>query len=170
MKCILFYLLVILIKGEKMEIEKLMTKELIVGNITDTLYDIALLMKKYNIGFIPIAKGKQIIGVITDRDIVINALANKVKSDECIEEYMNVDLVTINQHETSEKALDVMGFKRVKRLIVEDNNKVVGIVSLSDLIKDPDIAVDAVVDNLRKLLENFENRTDEEIEIDDFYL
>ncbi len=153
-----------------MNIEKVMSRDLIIGNITDTLYDISKLMKKYNIGFIPIAKGKQIIGVITDRDIVINALSNKAKLDDTVEEYMSLNLITINKDETIEKALDLMGFKKVKRLIVENDNKVLGIVSLSDLIKENNIADDVILDNLKKLLEIYDKVNTGDTEIDEFYL
>lgn len=170
MRCILFYFKVIIIKGDIMNIEKVMSRDLIIGNITDTLYDISKLMKKYNIGFIPIAKGKQIIGVITDRDIVINALSNKAKLDDTVEEYMSLNLITINKDETIEKALDLMGFKKVKRLIVENDNKVLGIVSLSDLIKENNIADDVILDNLKKLLEIYDKVNTGDTEIDEFYL
>lgn len=153
-----------------MNIEKVMSRDLIIGNITDTLYDISKLMKKYNIGFIPIAKGKQIIGVITNRDIVINALSNKAKLDDTVEEYMSLNLITINKDETIEKALDLMGFKKVKRLIVENDNKVLGIVSLSDLIKENNIADDVILDNLKKLLEIYDKVNTGDTEIDEFYL
>ena len=149
-------------------IEKIMSKELIIGNITDTLYDIAVLMKKYDIGFIPIAKGKQIVGVITDRDIVINAINNKAKPEESIEQYMSINLITINQNESIEKALDLMGFKKVKRLIVENHNQVVGILSISDIIKDPDLSLEIFYNNIKKLLETFKNY--EELEIKEFYI
>ncbi len=153
-----------------MTIENLMSKDLIIGNITDNIYDIAILMKKYNIGFVPIAKGKQIIGVITDRDIVINAICNKAKSDDSIEDFMSVNLITINKDEDINKALDLMGFKKVKRLLVESENKVVGVISISDIVKNENVADDAILDNLRKLLEIYEKVNTEDAKIDEFYL
>lgn len=153
-----------------MNIEKVMSRDLIIGNVTDTLYDISVLMKKYNIGFVPIAKGKQIIGCITDRDIIINALSNKAKLDDTVLEYMSLNLITVSQDDDVLKALDLMGFKKVKRLIVESNGKVVGIVSLSDLVKLNEVADDAILDNLRKLLEIYDKVSTGDTEIDEFYL
>ncbi|MEG0026247.1 MAG: CBS domain-containing protein [Bacilli bacterium] len=153
-----------------MKIENIMSREIIVGNITDSLYDIAILMKKYNIGFIPIAKGRQIIGVITDRDIVINAISNKVKLDSCVADYMSLNIIAINKDDDILKALDIISFKKVKRLIVIDNNKVVGIVSLADLIKDDDISCKEFLNCFKKLWEIYDSVNLDDLEIDEFYL
>ena len=148
----------------------LMTHELVIGNVTDSIANIAKLMKDFNIGFVPIAKDKQIVGVITDRDLVINALSNKVKSDDNIEEYMSVNLITINVNSSIKEALDLIGYKKVKRLIVEDDKKVVGIISISDLIKAADIDKECLITNLRKLLEIYRSNDYKQADIDEFYL
>ena len=147
-----------------------MTHELVIGNVTDSIANIAKLMKDFNIGFVPIAKDKQIVGVITDRDLVINALSNKVKSDDNIEEYMSVNLITINVNSSIKEALDLIGYKKVKRLIVEDDKKVVGIISISDLIKAADIDKECLITNLRKLLEIYRSNDYKQADIDEFYL
>lgn len=54
--------------------------------------------------------------------------------DEHIKEYYSANVISIDQNQSIEKALDIMINHKVKRLIVTDNRKVVGIVSLSDLI------------------------------------
>ena len=58
-----------------MKAKDIMTKNIIVSDTNTDIFTLAKIMKTYNIGFIPIEKDKKIIGVITDRDIVVdNAL------------------------------------------------------------------------------------------------
>ena len=157
------------INGDKMTIEKIMTKSIITGNISNTLSEIAEIMKKYDIGFLPISDKDKIIGVITDRDIIVEALSNKASENDLIDKYIISNIITIEQNKTVEEAIDLMGNKKVRRLIVIDNNKITGIISLADIIK-LNIDQNLIVENLKKIFEI--NRNDDlfKTEIDEFYL
>ena len=75
-----------------MNIKDIMSSNLITCDKDATLNDVSIKMKNYDIGFIPISDEKKIIGVITDRDIVVNALANNSKGmlySRCIFSFMN---------------------------------------------------------------------------------
>jgi len=132
-----------------------MSRNLVVSDINSTIYDIALKMKQNDIGFIPINEGSKIVGVITDRDIVVKAIANK---DTKIKDYINKDLIKININKDAVDAIELMGKKKVKRLLVEDNNKLVGIISLSDIINNVDSI--SLYDNVKKIYAIYRN-TDE---------
>lgn len=139
----------------KLKIEHFMSRNLVVSDINSTIYDIALKMKQNDIGFIPINEGSKIVGVITDRDIVVKAIANK---DTKIKDYINKDLIKININKDAVDAIELMGKKKVKRLLVEDNNKLVGIISLSDIINNVDSI--SLYDNVKKIYAIYRN-TDE---------
>ena len=62
-----------------MKLENVMTRKIIYGNSSDTIYDISKKMKEYDIGFLPIIDDNKIIGIITDRDIVVNNLYNETE-------------------------------------------------------------------------------------------
>lgn len=62
------------------KVKDIMSKNLIICSNDINVINISSIMKKYNIRFIPIER-KKIIGVITDRDIVINIISNKVNND-----------------------------------------------------------------------------------------
>lgn len=115
-----------------MKINDIMNKNVIVVDYNTDLNELATIMKQNDIGFVPISKNNKIIGVITDRDIVIRALSN---NDNKLEGYLSIDLITIDSESTIEEALKLMGQKKVKRLLVNHDNKLVGIISLSDIIK-----------------------------------
>lgn len=132
-----------------MNLEKIMSKDLIVGSIDDKLYDIALLMQQRDIGFIPIAEDDQIIGVITDRDIVINCFSNKDTDCE-VKDYITRNIISIDINDSIEDAIELMGKEKVKRLLVNENGILVGIISLSDIIT-ADIDNQLIIDNLKKI-------------------
>lgn len=152
-----------------MKIEDIMSKNIIIGSITNTIPEIATIMKKYDIGFLPISDQQKIIGVITDRDIVINALSNNCNQNDIIDKYINKNIISIEQDEKIENAIELMGEKKVRRLIITKNNKMSGILSLADIISannDKDLIIDA----LQRIFEI--NRNDDlfKTEIDEFYL
>lgn len=115
-------------------IEKIMSKNLIVLNDSN-LEDIAKAMKRYDVGMLIINENNKIKGIITDRDIVTKILANK---DNKIKEYPTTNLVSIDINSDINEAIDLMKKHKIKRLLVKKNNKLVGVLSLSDLLNTVD--------------------------------
>ncbi|MCI9233787.1 MAG: CBS domain-containing protein [Bacilli bacterium] len=152
-----------------MKIEDVMSRDLIIGSINQKVSEIAELMKKYDIGFIPIEQNKHIIGVVTDRDIVCSTFSAELDSDAKIERYMTNNVIAIDKDDSLENALKIMGQEKVKRLIVSDHEKVVGILSLSDIIK-TDIDENKFITELKKIWTIHKNIDTFHTEIDEFYL
>lgn len=115
-------------------IEKIMSKNLIVLNDSN-LEDIAKAMKRYDVGMVIINENNKIKGIITDRDIVTKILANK---DNKIKEYLTINLVSIDINSDIKEAIDLMKKHKIKRLLVKKDNKLVGVLSLSDLLNTVD--------------------------------
>lgn len=157
------------INGDNMKIEDIMSKNIIIGNITNTISEISTLMKKYDIGFLPISDQKKIVGVITDRDIVVIALSNNCNQNDIIDKYIVKNLIVIEQDKKIEEAIKLMGDKKVRRIIVTKDNKMSGILSLADIINIKEYQ-DLIINNLQKIFEI--NRNDDlfKTEIDEFYL
>lgn len=151
-----------------MNINDIMSKKIIVSNTTNTLSEIAELMKKYDIGFIPIVDKNKLVGVITDRDIVINAISNNCSFNDLIDKYVVKNIISIEQNKSIDDALNLMALKKVKRLIVTDNNKISGILTLSDILGKYDNEI--LLDTFKQIFEI--NRNDDlfSTEIDEFYL
>lgn len=152
-----------------MNIENIMTKKIIIGKITNTIKEVSEIMKKYDIGFLPISDKNKIIGVITDRDIVVNALTNNCNSNDMIEKYINKNIIAININKSINELLEILKQKQIKRILVTNNNKFVGIISFSDLLNkniDDKILIDCL-NNISKI-----NKNDDllKTEIDEFYL
>ena len=114
-------------------IREIMTYNIISGNKDNTFKNISLLMKKYNIGFIPIKDKDEYIGVITDRDVclaihTINNVNNSIKS------YITNSVIYVDVDSDIDNALKIMSTNKVKRLLVKEKDNIIGILSLSDIL------------------------------------
>lgn len=152
-----------------MNIKEIMSKNIITCSKDESLLKASNLMKKNDIGFLPISDNKKIIGVITDRDIVIKALSNKEDYSNPINDYINKNIITIDVNSNIQDTLKTMGDNKIKRLIVKENNKVVGIISLSDIINSK-YNESVLFDTLKSIYTITDKNNNETIEIDEFYL
>ncbi len=143
-----------------MDIEKVMTKGIIVCRINDDIKKIANIMKKYDVGFLPIIDNNKIIGTVTDRDLIVNEFNDVINKHN--------SLITVNYNQDVYEALDIMGKNKVKRLIVTKNNKAIGIVSLSDLVNYT--TKDKFTETFKQIYEIDKNNHYFNTDIDDFYL
>ncbi len=153
-------------KGDDMK--KIMSSPVIVGKIDDSISHIANLMKQYNIGFIPIARNNKIVGVITDRDLVVKALSNHVDSNTTIENYITHNVISIEWNQSIDVLLKTMETYQIKRILITEENKVIGIIAFSDLLNH--IHANSLCSTLKKIEENQYFSTEENLEIDSFYL
>lgn len=117
-----------------MKIKEIMQKKVIRANHTDDIFKVACMMKKYQIGFLPIEKEKKIIGVITDRDLVIKFLATSHNKEKTIEHYMNPSIITVEEEAEIKDALAIMRKEKIKRLLVTHQKQIVGMLSFSDIL------------------------------------
>lgn len=103
---------------------------------TSTIMDACKKMRETDCGFLVIVdQKKHIVGVITDRDIVLK-LAQGYALDTTVQDVMKKNVVTINQEALPEDASDIMGNMQIKRLVVVDaQHQLVGVLSLSDLAR-----------------------------------
>ena len=152
-----------------MKVKDIMSKNLIICSYNINVVNISSIMKKYNIGFIPIEKNKKIIGVVTDRDIVINMITNKINYKNNIESYINNKIVSIDENCSIEECLNLMKENKLKRLIVTNNEKIVGVISTSDIVNNYD-DTDKIVNTIKSIWSIEKNDDTYKTEIDEFYL
>jgi CBS domain-containing protein len=100
-----------------------------------TLVQAAAKMKLLDVGALPVCQNDRLVGVITDRDIAVRAVAEgRDPKGTTVADAMSRDLVYCYEDDTLEAAARLMEEKQIRRLPVFDrNNCVVGIVSLGDL-------------------------------------
>jgi len=102
------------------------------------LSQVAQLMETQDIGAIPILDGDRLVGMITDRDIVLRAVAKeKDPRGMSSREISSGELVTVGPDQDLSDALHLMAQHQVRRLpVVDDENHLVGVVSQADIALD----------------------------------
>ena len=109
-----------------------MTDDVECCTLLDNMFEVAVKMKELNVGVIPIVDQEKLIGMITDRDIVIRGVAEKHPGSTKVEDIMSKEMVTVSPDTSSTEAAKLMAEHQVRRLPVVENGKLIGIVSLGD--------------------------------------
>lgn len=123
-----------------MKVSEVMTTEVMVCKPTDTLSDAAAMMRDLNVGICPVVQDDRLIGVITDRDITVRAIAQGIDPNTYhVKDFMTPSPIVIEPDVNVEDAAEMMMMHQVRRLpVVDERGKLVGIVSLGDLAVDVD--------------------------------
>lgn len=118
-----------------MQVKEIMTRHIEMVNATESVLDAAKKMKSLDVGVLPVKEGNKIIGMITDRDIVIRALAeDKSGGTTLVKDIMSSEIQRCSSEDSVESAAAVMKEKQLRRLLVLDpDNTPVGIISLGDI-------------------------------------
>lgn len=100
-----------------------------------TLFDAAVRMKELNVGSLPVCENDRLVGMITDRDIVVRAVAEcRNPADALVRDIMTPETTYCFEDDKIEDAATLMKEKQIRRLVVLSREKrLVGILSLGDL-------------------------------------
>ncbi|WP_253288909.1 CBS domain-containing protein [Amphibacillus sp. MSJ-3] len=117
-----------------MKVSDIMSEHLICSRPDDTIVNVSQLMAEQDVGAIPICDDQHnLLGIVTDRDLIIRGYAEGKMPDEKVEQCMTEDLITANADMTVKEAGEVMGQNQIRRLPILKGKKIIGIVSLKDL-------------------------------------
>lgn len=116
----------------------IMTKDPVCCLATDTALHTARLMKKHDIGIVPIVenrKNKKLLGVVTDRDLALRVVAKGLDPAEtAVARAMSKPAIVCSPDDAWTKALDLMEQHRIKRVLITDvSQRVVGVIAGSDV-------------------------------------
>ncbi len=117
-----------------MKVRDIGMKEVNCADPSMDLSEVATMMKRHNIGSVPVCEGGKLVGMLTDRDLVITCMASDMDPKECTaREYMTANPVTVTPDTDIEEAARIMGREQLRRLPVVENGKLVGMLSLGDI-------------------------------------
>jgi len=122
--------------NESQQVRDLMTRNPRTVTEKDSVLDAARIMRDQDTGIVPVIdNGRKIIGLITDRDIVVRAVAGgKDINGIHVNEVMSKSVRTVKEDDSVRDVLNVMSGAQVRRVpVVNRNNELVGIVSMKDL-------------------------------------
>ena len=115
-------------------VHDIMTRALITVNLATTALQVAKMMEQGGIGAILVQDNDNPVGIVTDRDFATRVVANNLSFDTSVEKIMSSHLITINHNEPISAAAERMTDKKIKKLAVTENGKVVGIITSTDLV------------------------------------
>ncbi|SDJ74778.1 CBS domain-containing protein [Sediminibacillus albus] len=116
------------------KLRDVMTTNLSVCSADDTMTEAAKIMTEHNVGAVPVCgANKELLGMVTDRDLVVRGLAKEKSASSKISETMSGTLYSVEPEASVQEASSLMAEKQIRRLPVVENGKLVGIVSLGDL-------------------------------------
>jgi CBS domain-containing protein len=120
-----------------MQVKEAMAKTIGIASPSDPMSKIAQLMKREDAGFIPIVEGNSLMGVITDRDIVLRCLADGHADilNEPAEHCMTRNPATVEASASLDDAAQLMERMEVRRLPVVEGGRLVGILSHGNLVQ-----------------------------------
>jgi len=117
-----------------MKVAELMSESVYTVSAEDTLQHAASLMEDFDIGALPVMSGHRLLGILTDRDIVIRALSLGLGPETPVREVMSRDVECCREGDDVEDALEIMGDRQIRRIVVlSDDGALIGIVSLGDI-------------------------------------
>ena len=119
-----------------MKVKEVMTREVEFIHPNDSLQTAAQKMRDRDVGFLPVYEGDELVGVVTDRDIVIRGIVGGMNPDAIVgREMVTSPVIHCFDDQDVEDAAHLMRQNQIRRLIVLDrnNNQLAGVVSLGDL-------------------------------------
>lgn len=117
-----------------MKLKDIMSTDLEYVSIDDNIFEAACLMRDHNIGLIPVVDQRKLVGVVTDRDLVVRGIAERRPNSLEVGKVMSSVLVKGFPDMSVEEAITIMQDAQVRRLpVVDQADHLVGVVSLGDI-------------------------------------
>lgn len=117
-----------------MKVSDVMTRDVRVANPNETIQEAARIMAEIDAGVLPVGDNDRLVGMLTDRDIAIRAVAKGKGPDTKVGDVMSGEVRYCFEDEDTDHVCQNLGDQQIRRIPVVDRNKrLVGILSLGDL-------------------------------------
>lgn len=116
-----------------MKVKQIMTTDVSTVAPNDTVTKAASLMGQLDVGSVPVIDNNRVVGIVTDRDIILRGVAKGEGANQKISEVMTTDVKCATPDMDVHTVADIMAENQVRRLPVVENDKLVGIVAIGDL-------------------------------------
>ncbi len=114
----------------------IMSKKLITLDSTVSAFEIAKIMDKNNVSCVVLTKNEIPQGIITERDLLSKVIAlNKRPSEFVATEIMTTPITTVSSRTPVDEIAQKMLDKKIRRVVVMDNNQLLGIITVTDFVK-----------------------------------
>lgn len=119
-----------------MQVSEVMHKGVSTVQISDSIKKVAALMKREDIGAVPVYKNERPVGFVTDRDIVVSCVAHGHPADDPITHAMTREIVFVHENDDLSVATKLMRDNQLSRLlVVNEGEQPVGMLTIQDISK-----------------------------------
>ncbi len=135
-----------------MRISEAMTRNVCIARPDQTIQDAARMMVEEDIGIVPVGDNDRLVGMLSDRDIAVRAIAQGKGPDAKVADVMTTDIKYCFEDEDTHQVARNMGDQQIRRIpVVSRDKRLVGILSLCDLahLQSPELAGEALSDVTR---------------------
>ncbi|QQS32275.1 MAG: CBS domain-containing protein [Acidobacteriota bacterium] len=113
---------------------EIMTSDVVTASPEMSLREVAVMMRDSDVGALPIVESGRIVGIVTDRDIVMRAVADGKSGDTPVGDVISRELFTVGPDDFVFEAARLMGDKQVRRIpVVEADGSLAGIIAMADV-------------------------------------
>ena len=114
-------------------------REIMTGNVKTasremSLQEVARLMREGDMGAMPVVEDNKLVGIVTDRDIVVRAIADGREASTAIGDVMTTEIFSVKPDDFVFEAIRLMGDKQVRRIpVITENGELAGIIAMADI-------------------------------------
>ncbi len=113
---------------------EIMTSNVQTASRTTTLREIAALMRDGDVGVMPVVEKGNLVGIVTDRDIVVRAVAEGKNIDTPVGDVMTTEIYSVKPDDFAFEAIRLMGDRQVRRVpVVLETGELAGIIAMADV-------------------------------------
>ena len=111
-------------------------KPVFVVKTGQNVMDVVKYMSDNNIGAVPVLDGDRLVGIFSERDLMIRCIAKSINiNDTLIDDVMTRDVIIMEGRDTYEDCMQIMKQKSIRHMPVREGDKLLGVVSLRDLMQ-----------------------------------
>jgi CBS domain-containing protein len=112
----------------------IMTSNVRTATRENTLQDVAVMMRDGDMGSVPVVEDGKLVGIVTDRDIVVRSVADGRNASTSVIEAMTTDIFSVKPDDFVFEAIRLMGDKQVRRVpVVDETGTLAGIIAMADI-------------------------------------
>lgn len=143
----------LLLEVNDMQVKDIMSRDVITLCSEDSIEKAAQIMKQYDVGSIPVCNNKEVIGIVTDRDITLRSVAvGQDSKHHKVRDVMTLDPTVGTPEMNVHDVTRIMSEQQIRRLPIVEDNHIVGIVALGDISLEP-VLQDNAEDALKSISE-----------------
>ena len=121
-------------RAARIRCKEIMTSSVQTATREMSLREVAVMMREGDVGSIPVVEDGKLVGIVTDRDVVVRSIADGKDASSPVGEAMTTEIFSVKPDDFVFDAIRLMGDKQVRRLpVVDSNGALAGIIAMADI-------------------------------------